>query len=94
MNSLRMRTGLALPVAMAVCTCALAQVSTTDPLLGYVCPAGGQQGTTAQIMVGGTRISRATDAVVSGRGFRRGCWRHSLPPGPRTRTSATQSAQR
>ena len=68
MDSLRIRTGLALLAAMAACACSLAQVSTTDPLLGYVCPAGGQQGTTAQIMVGGTRISRATDAVVTGRG--------------------------
>lgn len=68
MNSLRMGTCMALVVAMAACTCVLAQVSTTDPLLGYVCPAGGQQGTTAQILVGGTRISRATGVVVTGRG--------------------------
>ncbi len=68
MNGLGIRTGLALLAAMAACTCALAQVSTVDPLLGYVCPAGGRQGTTVQIMVGGVRISRATDAVVSGRG--------------------------
>lgn len=68
MNELRVSTGVALLVAVATCTCALAQVSTVDPLLGYVCPAGGQQGTTVQLMVGGTRIGRATDAVVSGGG--------------------------
>ncbi len=68
MNELRMPTAVALLVAVATCTCVFAQVSTVDPLLGYVCPAGGQQGTTVQLMVGGTRISRATDAVVSGDG--------------------------
>lgn len=38
------------------------------PYIGYVFPAGGQQGTTFQVRLGGQRIDGVTDAVVSGTG--------------------------
>jgi hypothetical protein len=38
------------------------------PYIGYAFPAGGQQGTTFQVRLGGQRIDGVTDAVVSGTG--------------------------
>lgn len=39
-----------------------------EPKIGYLYPAGGQQGTTFRILVGGRQIARSTDVVVSGPG--------------------------
>lgn len=36
--------------------------------IGYLCPAGGQQGTSFEVMVGGKSILRAKDVVISGSG--------------------------
>jgi hypothetical protein len=40
----------------------------TSPRIGYVCPAGGRQGTVFQIAVGGQFLNSATNAFVSGPG--------------------------
>ena len=40
----------------------------TTPYIGFVYPAGGQQGTSVQIRLGGQRIDGTTGAVVSGEG--------------------------
>ena len=40
------------------------------PRVGYVYPAGGQQGTTVQVVVGGQFLNGTFDALVSGRGVR------------------------
>ena len=38
------------------------------PYLGFVYPAGGQQGTTFQIRVGGQNLDEVDEAIVSGKG--------------------------
>ena len=40
------------------------------PKIGYLYPAGGQQGTTVRVTVGGQFLRQVTDAVVSGKGLR------------------------
>ncbi len=40
------------------------------PHIGYVYPAGGQQGSTVEVTIGGQRIGQVTDAYVSGGGIK------------------------
>ena len=40
----------------------------TTPYIGFVYPAGGQQGTTVQVRLGGQRIDGTIGAVVTGEG--------------------------
>jgi Bacterial pre-peptidase C-terminal domain len=40
----------------------------SPPRIGYVCPAGGRQGTVVQVTVGGQYLNNATNAYVSGAG--------------------------
>jgi hypothetical protein len=47
-----------------------AQKTANLPYIGYVYPAGGQQGTTFTVRAGGQRIDTSTGAVVSGKGVR------------------------
>ncbi|MFC1764792.1 hypothetical protein ACFL6U_22320 [Planctomycetota bacterium] len=47
---------------------AQAQKTTSNVYIGYVYPAGGQQGSTFQIRIGGQRIEGAYGAIVSGEG--------------------------
>ena len=47
---------------------AFSQVRT--PKIGYVYPAGGQRGTTFEVLVGGRQISRCNDVLISGAGVR------------------------
>ncbi|MBN2312561.1 MAG: hypothetical protein JXM79_01440 [Sedimentisphaerales bacterium] len=44
------------------------QSSTTQPQIGYLYPAGGQQGTTFQLTVGGQILRDASDVYISGEG--------------------------
>jgi len=63
MNKLRFATvGLALLVAAA------SSVRAQNQYIGYVYPAGGQQGTTFPIKLGGQALLYASDLVVSGEG--------------------------
>jgi hypothetical protein len=43
-------------------------LGTVDPYIGFVYPAGGQQGTSVQIRLGGQRIDGTSGAVVTGEG--------------------------
>ena len=53
----------------ALLTLALpARAQPLPPRIGYVCPAGGRQGTTFQVGVGGQYLNNATNAFVSGPG--------------------------
>ncbi len=47
---------------------AASSTSAQTPYIGYVYPAGAQQGTTAQIRLGGQRLIDVRGAVVSGTG--------------------------
>jgi hypothetical protein len=65
-------TRSALVAAAVVLTAAapLAAQGPNAPHAGYVYPAGGQQGTTAKVVVGGRFLDGAATALVSGRGVR------------------------
>ncbi len=65
MSSVQLRAALALAAALAVATPATAQVR---PYLGYVYPAGGQQGTTFRIKLGGQNLDGVNAVVVTGKG--------------------------
>jgi hypothetical protein len=39
-----------------------------DPKIAYVYPAGGQRGTTFEVLLGGRQIARASDVLISGHG--------------------------
>jgi len=54
---------------LAVAATAAAQPGQTAPHAGFVFPAGGQQGTTFRVVVGGRSIDAVTAAVVSGPGM-------------------------
>ena len=49
---------------------AYGQRQTRQPQIGYLYPSGGRQGTTVQVVVGGQRIQRATEVMVTGKGVR------------------------
>jgi len=56
---------------MILCvTTALGQSNNREPHIGYLYPAGGQQGTVLQITAGGQFLKGATDVYVSGQGVR------------------------
>ena len=50
-----------------------------DPHIGYVYPAGGQQGTTLEITVGGQFLDGASDVLVSGKGVEATVTKHTKP---------------
>jgi hypothetical protein len=61
----RLRVAIALFSWWALATSALAQ---TRPYIGYTYPAGGQQGTTFQIKLGGQGLDDITDVLITGSG--------------------------
>ena len=62
--------GLCGLMAMASATQAQKTKKATNVYIGYVYPAGGQQGTTFQVRIGGQRVESACGATVSGEGVR------------------------
>ncbi|MFQ6131016.1 MAG: hypothetical protein ACE5R4_03195 [Armatimonadota bacterium] len=65
------RCGCWLATVFAACLAsAWGQPNATGPHIGYVYPAGGQQGTTFRAAVGGQFLRGADDAYVSGEGVR------------------------
>jgi hypothetical protein len=65
MNSVQLRAVLAIAVVLAMAAPANAQVR---PYIGYVYPAGGQQGKTFRVRLGGQNLDGAKDVVVTGKG--------------------------
>ncbi len=59
-----------LPLAFALCAPASAQAQRAAPNLGFVYPAGGQQGATFTVSVGGQNLAAGSVAYVSGDGIR------------------------
>ncbi|MDR3197066.1 MAG: PPC domain-containing protein [Planctomycetaceae bacterium] len=47
-----------------------AEAQQRNPKIGYVYPAGGQQGTTFEILIGGRQIARSSEVLISGSGVR------------------------
>ncbi|MGD0017535.1 MAG: hypothetical protein ABSC38_08500, partial [Verrucomicrobiia bacterium] len=71
MNHYRWRVIVGLVGFLAVMTPVRAQQQQqqqTNPHIGYVYPAGGQQGATFKVIVGGQRLASVTNAYVSGAG--------------------------
>jgi len=50
-----------------------------DPHIGYVYPAGGQQGTTFEVTIGGQYLDGASDVIVSGDGVEGTVTKHTKP---------------
>jgi hypothetical protein len=65
MSSVQLRAALALVTVLAMSAPATAQVR---PYIGYVYPAGGQQGKTFQLKLGGQNLDGAKEVVVTGKG--------------------------
>jgi len=63
------------------------------PRIGYVYPAGGQQGTTAQIKVGGRFLDGVASAGISGRGVSARIIEHDKPLPPQQITSLRDKLQ-
>ena len=53
------------------------------PRIGYVYPAGGQQGQSFEVTLGGQFLGGASDVVVSGNGFRAQVVEHEKPMSPK-----------
>lgn len=60
--------GRSLLLAAAVIFAAVSSASAQGQYIGYVYPAGGQQGTTFPVRLGGQGLAQASDLVVSGEG--------------------------
>jgi len=54
-----------------------------SPHIGYVYPAGGKQGSTFQVVVGGQRLAGARGAIVSGTGITAKLVEHNRPMSPK-----------
>ncbi len=65
MSSIQQRALVAMAAALAMAAAANAQVR---PYLGYVYPAGGQQGTTFRIKLGGQNLDGVNEVIVTGKG--------------------------
>src|SRR5689334_7632034 len=68
MRSLNAR--LLLLAAMLYTLPALGQEARRDPHIGYAYPAGGKQGTTFQVLVGGQNLNGVREVHVSGTGVK------------------------
>ncbi|MCX7824369.1 MAG: hypothetical protein N2689_02305 [Verrucomicrobiae bacterium] len=74
----RVFSWLALTIVLAPGT----RAQQTGPRIGYVYPAGGQQGTTFQVVIGGQRLTGLTNVSVSGDGVQAVLLERSRPLTP------------
>lgn len=65
-------------VVLSVAT-ARAQQASRDPHIGYLYPAGGQQGTVVYVIAGGQFLTRAADVYISGKGVSAKVVKHYKP---------------
>lgn len=65
-----MKYSFILPLAFLLTAtfCVSAFAQQREPKIGYVYPAGGRQGTTFEVLVGGRQIARSNGVIVSGNG--------------------------
>ena len=61
----------------------LGQRRPQDPHIGYIYPAGGQQGTVFEVSVGGQSLNRVTEVVISGEGVQATAGKYSKPLTPK-----------
>lgn len=89
----RMRCFLVTSVVVLVASASLAAAQQQNtPHVGYVYPAGGQQGTTVQAKIGGRYLDGVTNALVSGRGIRVEVVGHDKPLTQREITDLREKA--
>jgi len=79
MNRTRNQLILSLAVMLAVATRAQAQQRPLTPHIGYVYPAGGRQGATVAVTVGGQALVGPSAALVSGQGVQATVGTYSRP---------------
>jgi hypothetical protein len=73
---------MALPLTLATfAAAAFAQQPQREPRIGYIYPAGGRQGTTFQIVVGGQSLRGANAVYASGEGIRASVLKYCPPIG-------------
>jgi len=65
-----------------------------SPRIGYVYPAGGQQGTTFKVTVGGQNLNDVNQAMVSGSGVHAKVVDYDRPPTPREFTELREKSQK
>jgi hypothetical protein len=64
-----------------------------SPRIGYAYPAGGQQGTTFTVAVGGQYLNGVTEAIISGGGVQAKVINYDRPPTPKEATELREKAQ-
>ncbi len=74
----RHRLLILVAIGLSVAT-AWGQPSAREPHIGYLYPAGGQQGSVIQIIAGGQYLGGATDVYVSGKGVHASVLKHIRP---------------
>jgi len=70
-------------VFLAAAPSARAQLGQKDPHIGYVYPAGGRQGASFEVLVGGQYLSGVTKVYVSGEGAQATVVKHTKPLTPK-----------
>ncbi|MDR2115834.1 MAG: PPC domain-containing protein [Planctomycetaceae bacterium] len=65
-----MRYFLTFNVVFFLLISSFAEAQQRNPKIGYLYPAGGQQGTTFEILIGGRQIARSSEVLISGSGVR------------------------
>lgn len=96
MSSFRWKLVLCLSAILVVAPNSWAQrapLGPRDPHIGYVYPAGGQQGTTLEITVGGQFLDGASDVIVSGKGVEATVTKHTKPLTPKQINDLRQKVQ-
>jgi len=76
MNRLQQSPTLALIILLTIATCIHAQ---QQPRLGYIYPAGGQQGTTFEVTIGGQYLDGVDKVITSGEGMEATIVEHDKP---------------
>lgn len=90
------RVILTLAVFLASAPSALSQrgpLGNRNPHVGYVYPAGGQQGTEFEITIGGQFLGGASKAIFSGRGFEATVVKHTKPLSGKQRNEIREIVQ-
>jgi hypothetical protein len=73
---------------------AQAPAQQVSPRIGYVYPAGGQQGTTFKVTIGGQSMNGVSAALISGAGVQAKVIGYERPPTPKEFTELREKAQK
>lgn len=93
MNRLRWHRIVGLVVLLTAAPPAWAQQQKRNPHIGYVYPAGGRQGTTFEVTVGGQYLAGASQVIVSGEGVEAAVSEYTKPLTPKQINELRQKLQ-